>query len=239
MDADATDGPDPNRPFDGPEWRVSRTLRDGTEVTLRPVMPEDREEMRRGILELSPDSRYLRFFAGMGAPSEQMLDYLTRVDQDHHVAICATLTSPDLKTERGIGVARFVRLEGAPEIAEGAITVVDDMQGKGLGQCLAIELGRAAALRGVRVLRAEVLATNTKMREILEGAGAVAVADRDDDPDTVSYDLALPPPDQEDALARHERSMVEILRGAAETMAMTIRRLLPPALRPDGDDATR
>jgi RimJ/RimL family protein N-acetyltransferase len=229
---------DETRPFDGPEWRVSRTLRDGTEVTLRPIVPEDREEMRRGIVELSPDSRYLRFFAGMRAPTEQMLDYLTRVDQDRHVAICATLTSPDLKTERGIGVARFVRLDGAPEIAEGAITVVDDMQGKGLGQCLAIELGRAAAIRGVRVLRAEVLATNTKMREILEAAGAVAVADRDDDPQTVSYDLALPAADHEEALAQHQRSIVEILRGAAETMAMTIRRMLPPALRNDGDDAT-
>lgn len=230
-----------DRPFDGPEWRVERVLRDGTHVTVRPLVPEDREELARGLAALSPSSRYLRFFSGMVVPTERVLDYLTRVDQDAHVALCATVTSPDLKTERGVGVARFVRVEGEPTCAEAAITVIDDMQNRGLGRVLAIELGRAARARGVTVLRGEVLAENTRMREILEEAGAVPVADRDGDPDTVSYDLALPPLDGDQATReRHARTFADILRGAAETMAVTIRKMLPaPVSGRDGDDAPR
>lgn len=208
-------------PFDGdPAWRVRRQLRDGTSVTIRPVTPEDREELRRGLLELSPQSRYLRFMHVSTLPTDELLTYLTCVDQKDHVALGATIESPDLKTERGIGIARFVRLEESPDTAEAAITVVDDMQRKGVGTVLLVELLRAARTRGIRTIRAEVLADNGTMRTILEGAGATKVLAECGE-GTIAYDLAIA---GERATEKEEPSLFEVLRGAAETMALRFRR---------------
>jgi RimJ/RimL family protein N-acetyltransferase len=205
-----------------PSWRVSRTTRDGTTVKIRPIRPEDREELRREFQHISPRTRYLRFLGVFGELSEGMLTYLTCVDQHTHIALVATVTSPDLKTERGVGVARLIRLKGHPEIAEAAITVVDDFQKHGIGSALALELDHAARALGIRHIRADVLEGNAAMRAILESAGAERV-DAGESVGTISYDIAL------DA-AHHPIStkLVDILRGAAQTMAVSIRKLVPP-----------
>ena len=203
-----------------PSWRVTRVLRDGTVVTVRPVMPEDREELRRGLLTLSPESRYLRFMHVATLPTDELLTYLTSVDQQDHVAIGATIESPDLKTERGVGIARFVRLEGSPDTAEAAITVVDDMQRKGVGTVLLVELLRAARARGIRTIRAEVLADNDTMRMILERSGATKIPAESGE-GTIAYELSI----GGDAVTEpHESSLLDVLRGAAETMALRFRR---------------
>lgn len=194
-----------------------RALRDGTEVIVRPVTPEDRDELRRGFLQLSAESRYYRFLHLGALPTDELLTYLTTVDQRDHVAIGATITSPDLKTERGVGIARFVRLPGPGRIAEGAITVPDDMHRRGVGTVLLRELLRAAKARGVETLRAEVLADNEKMRAILERAGAKRAGNEEED-GTVAYDLAIEREEEE------EPSLFDVLRGAAETMALRFRR---------------
>ena len=207
--------------FDGdPTWRVTRFLHDGARVTIRPVTPEDREELRRGLAELSPQSRYLRFMHVATLPTDELVTYLTSVDQRDHVAIGASIESPDLKTERGVGVARFVRLEGSSGTAEAAITVVDDMQRKGVGTLLLVELLRAAKARGIRTLRAEVLADNDTMRMILERAGARKVPAESGE-GTIAYDLAI---DEEGEATKSAPSFFEVLRGAAETMALRFRR---------------
>lgn len=205
----------PERPFDGdPMWRASRILVDGTRVTIRPVVPEDREELRRGFLALSEESKYSRFLEPRRLPTDDLFAYLTEVDQIDHVALGATVESPDLKTERGIGIARFVRLERS-SIAEAAITVVDDMHRRGVATVLLHELLRAARHRKIRTLRAEVLADNETMRLILERAGATkAVADSGEG--TIAYDLAI-------GKAR-ERSLLDVLRGSAQTMALRFQR---------------
>ena len=117
---------DTDVPFDGdPGWRVTRALTDGSVVTIRPIAEDDKEGLRAALRETSPQTRYLRFFGLIGEPSEETLTYLTRVDQKNHVALVATMVTPDLKVERGIGVARYIRLEAEPETAEAAVTVID------------------------------------------------------------------------------------------------------------------
>src|SRR4051812_28924031 len=108
-------------------------MSDGTSITIRPITPDDRNELRREFQKISPQTRYLRFLGVVGELSEDMLTYLTSVDQQTHVALVATMTSPDLKTERGVGVARLIRLKDNPDVAEAAITVVDDLQKHGIG----------------------------------------------------------------------------------------------------------
>lgn len=207
--------------FDGdPTWKVERALHDGTTITIRPVTPDDREALRRAFGETSSQTRYLRFHSAHRELTEQDLTYLTEVDQVSHVALVATLTSPDLKTERGIGIARFVRLEESPDVAEAAITVIDAMQRLGVGTALTRELERAARVRGVRVIRAEVLADNAAMRSILDAVGAQPRR-RDDGAGESAYDIEL----GEQPLAR-DGAVMMVLRGAAMVMA-ALRRLAP------------
>lgn len=177
--------------FDGdPEWRVHRTLPDGGVYVIRPITPDDREGLQRGFKEASAQTRYLRFGLASSTLTDAALTYLTNVDQRDHVAIVATVTSPDLKDERGVGVARFVRSKDRPDVAEAAVAVVDDMQHKGIGRALTYELGRAAIARGITKLRADVLHANTTMRSILEKVGAKPVASEDGD-GLIVYELDL------------------------------------------------
>jgi hypothetical protein len=128
----------------GPDFTEEHILSDGMHVTLRHIRASDAPELHAGFLRLSPESRYRRFFTGITDLSEEMLRYLTEVDGVDHVAIVAAGVSPDLKHEAGYGVARFVRRKDDAHVAEAAITVVDDMQHKGIGRILGIALAQAA-----------------------------------------------------------------------------------------------
>ena len=164
--------------FDGaPDWQTRARLRDGGEIVIRPIRPADREGLRAGYHAASARTRYLRFMTVSGELSEAALTYLTAVDQKDHVALVAIVVSPDDGAERGVGVARFVRLPLEPNVAEAAVTVVDEAQRRGVGRALAFELARAARVRGIDTLRAEVLDGNEVMRTILRSVGARPVLD--------------------------------------------------------------
>lgn len=177
--------------FDGdPSWRADGTASDGCAFVIRPITPDDREGLLRGFHEASAQTRYLRFGLASSTLTDAALSYLTNVDQADHVALVATIISPDLKDERGIGVARFVRSKDRPDTAEAAVAVIDDMQNKGVGRALTHELGRAALARGITKLRADVLHANTTMRAILEHVGAKPIAAEKGD-GLVVYELNL------------------------------------------------
>ncbi|HET9992621.1 MAG TPA: GNAT family N-acetyltransferase [Kofleriaceae bacterium] len=155
----------------GSEFLEHYRLDDGTLVRLRHVRPADAAELKRGFDRLSPSSRYRRFLAGRAALSNETLRYLTCVDGHDHVAIVAVTDAAD-GTEAGLGIARFIRTKDDPEAAEVAITVIDDMQRKGVGRMLALALARAAVERGVKRFRGEILAENEPVRRLLEEVGA-------------------------------------------------------------------
>src|SRR3954463_4592891 len=156
----------------GPDFSEDHVLSSGDRVTLRHIRPSDADELKRGFQRLSDESRYRRFFSALGDLTPERLRYLTEVDGIDHVAIVAVGASPDLKTEIGYGVARFVRLRGAPDVAEAALTVVDPMQHKGLGRILGLTLAEAARERGITHFRGETLATNAPVRQLLADVGA-------------------------------------------------------------------
>jgi GNAT superfamily N-acetyltransferase len=147
------------------------TLRDGTEVRLRLLRPDDKQLLREGFERLSPESRYRRFFAFKSHLTEEELRYLTEVDGVDHLAIAAGRVNPD-GSEEGLGVARFIVVrpqgdgDGAGDrVAEAAVAVVDDMQGRGLGSLLLQRLIAAAKERGVQRFRGEMLGSNRQAQE--------------------------------------------------------------------------
>lgn len=203
----------------GPDFREEHVLRDGTRVVLRHIRPEDAAELRRGFAALSPESRYRRFFGAVTELDDRAVEYLTRVDGRDHVAIIALAESLDLKSERGVGVVRFIRLEEDANAAEVAVTVVDDMQQKGLGTILAEVAMRAARERHVRHFRGEVLAENTVLVEALRAYPSVRTTRTNG---TVAFDVELDHGSDMDALVRR------LLRFAVEPAFLALRWLRVP-----------
>jgi RimJ/RimL family protein N-acetyltransferase len=164
-------------------------LQDGTPILVRNLRPGDAEELLRGFARLSAGSRRFRFLSPLHKLSPKQVHELTDVDQHDHVAIAARDESrPD---HPGIGVARFVRLEQDPEVAEFAITVIDDYQRRGLGTLLLKLLLKAAQALRVRTLRGFLLADNLAMLQLLRKFGATMVRAWDN---TLRADLIVPRP---------------------------------------------
>lgn len=212
---DSTESPpsSPSPPSSsGPSFNEEHTLADGCRLTLRFIRPDDADELRRGFAHLSRESRYRRFLSEVSTLTDEMIDYLTKIDGQNHVAVVATTDSPDLKTEVGLGVARFIRLNDEPEVAEAAVTVADEAQGRGIGRLLLIALAKLAIERGIKTIRAEVLASNEPMRKLLSEVGAVV---RSDDGATLVFDVPLVwPPESEEAHKDHP--LRRLLRFIAE-----------------------
>lgn len=145
-------------------------LRDRTRALVRPIHADDKDRLRRGMELLSPRSRYLRFHAAIDHLTEDHLHYLTEVDQIDHAAWVAL--DEDRPDHPGMGVARYVRLHDEPHVAEAAVTVVDEYQGRGLGTVLLGFLARAAAKHGIDTFRNYVLPDNEPMLELLRELGA-------------------------------------------------------------------
>lgn len=141
------------------------TLRNGAQIAIRPITPEDRAALATGFERLSPESRYRRFFASMSELSERDLTYLTEVDHHDHEALVAI----DDETGDGVGVARYVRTSA--EAAEPALVVADDWQGRGVGTALLSALVERAREEGVVRFEALVLSTNREAISVLARVG--------------------------------------------------------------------
>ncbi|MEA2418344.1 MAG: hypothetical protein QOE60_550 [Thermoleophilaceae bacterium] len=144
-------------------------LRDGEQILVRPIRPEDRDELAAGMQRLSPESRYRRFFSPTSELSPSQLTYLTEVDHHDHEALVAE--QPD--SGHGIGVARFVRSKEDDEAAEVAVAVADSWQGRGVATALLGRLTERAREEGVRRFTAEILADNHPMLDLIEELGPV------------------------------------------------------------------
>jgi glycine/D-amino acid oxidase-like deaminating enzyme/RimJ/RimL family protein N-acetyltransferase len=182
--ASAAGAPSRSRWYEAP---IETRLRDGTPVLVRMVEAADKDAFAAGMERLSTRSRYLRFHTGVEQLTDEQLRYLTDVDQRDHVAWVAVALDGDEET--GIGVARFVRLDDEPDVAEAAITVIDDYQGRGLGTLLLGVLATAAARRGVKTFRSYVLGENVGMLAVFDALGA----ERSEvEPGVYRVDLAVP-----------------------------------------------
>ena len=147
-------------------------LHNGRIVRVRPLVWSDRAIYERAVMDLSPRSRYLRFFAPMPRISERLLDQMTHTDGSRHVA-CVALT-PDEAT--AVGVVRYIRDSHHPETGEVAIAVADDWQGGGLGSQLLRQTVEHARLAGLQSLAATTMSENRVAAGLLQTLGFSAVA---------------------------------------------------------------
>lgn len=152
-------------------YREVVKLRDGTRVRLRVVRRADRELLLRGFDRLSPRSRYLRFLTPKNGLSDTELDDLLTLDGRDRFALGAQKLQPGGGEGEGLGIARFARLPDTPAVAEAAVTVTDEAQGKGLGTILLARLAAAARERGVERFTCEFDAGNEQIWHVIQRLG--------------------------------------------------------------------
>ena len=146
-----------DRLADGTPCRIGLRLLDGDHGDRACV----KAEIDAAVQRMSPRSRRLRFASSVNRLSDAQLDYLTDFDQADRIAWCAFEANGG--KDMGIGLARYIRLEDEPEVAEFAVTVVDAYQRRGLGTLLLGRLIGSARELGIRVLLGYVLPENDAM----------------------------------------------------------------------------
>ncbi|MEM4649070.1 MAG: GNAT family N-acetyltransferase [Candidatus Bathyarchaeia archaeon] len=105
-------------------------LKNGTEVILRPIRPEDEKLELEFIKSLSRETCRFRFFRVLKDVSHLDLVKFCNIDYDREIAIIAELNDKGRKRE--IGAARLI-VEPNGKKGEVAIVVADEFQKKGLG----------------------------------------------------------------------------------------------------------
>lgn len=149
-------------------------LRDGGEVLVRAVQSEDKPLFARGWERFGDESRYRRFMGSKARLSTAELSFFTEIDHVDHEALGAL----GADSGEGLGVARYVRDPERPHAGEAAVSVIDAMQGRGLGGILLRRLCDRAAQNGIRVFTARLLTSNHSMLRLFEKLGEVTVTGR-------------------------------------------------------------
>ena len=164
------------RPY--PAELVERwALRDGTQVAIRPIQPEDRQIEKDFVHNLSDESRYFRFFNAIRDLSETALTRFTQLDFDKEMALIAVICENRRETE--IGVARYsINPDGRS--CEFAIAIADAWQRKGIGSKLMHSLMDAARSRGLETMEGWVLSGNSRMLALMHDLGFAIDANADD-----------------------------------------------------------
>jgi acetyltransferase len=167
------------------------TMSDGTNVTLRPIRPEDEPAMVRFHETLSERSVYLRYFHIMNLEQRTTHERLTRIcfiDYDREMALVAERRNPETGASEILGVGRLTRLHGANE-AEVAVLVSDQWQRKGLGRELLTRCTQVAAAEQISKISADVLPDNIEILRISEKLGFTVT--QEDGADVVHIELNI------------------------------------------------
>lgn len=148
----------------------SVSLKDGTSVVIRPIQPDDAEHLQDTFDHLSMETIYLRFFSFKKELPFEEARYLATVDYTTRMAFVGICQ----KNGRDIviGVARYALLDTKhPKIAESAVVVQDEYQGRGLGKLLLRRLVVYAHTKGIHHLRGNLQVGNNRMLDLVKKGG--------------------------------------------------------------------
>ncbi len=158
------------------------TTSTGATLHMRPIRPDDAEELVHFHLNLSSGSIYRRYFAFHPELSEREVEHLTTVD---YVDRLAFIVEDD---ERLVAVGRYDRIPGTSE-AEVAFLVTDEFQNHGLGLLLLKHLADAARQRGITTFTAETQADNRGMLGVFKDSGFPVTSNIEEEVVSVSFPI--------------------------------------------------
>jgi GNAT superfamily N-acetyltransferase len=158
-----------------PSELVTEVITDsGTELTVRPIRPDDAELLERFHQRLSSHSIYLRYFSLHPVLSERELRFLTEVDYITRFAFVVEHLG------ELIGVGRFDRIPETSD-AEVAFIVSDEFHHLGIGLMLLERLADVAWSLGITSFCAETQADNRSMMGVFTASGFVVSARMEDE----------------------------------------------------------
>lgn len=147
-----------------------RTTRKGLEIFLRPVKITDETILKDFFYDLSEDSMYMRFFSTRRDMPHKRLQEFVVVDWSRKMEILAVIKENERDRETIIGVGQY---ELIPDnyLAEVAIVVRDEYQGRGVGGELLSYLTYIARRDGLLGFTAETLVENKAIVGLFEKMG--------------------------------------------------------------------
>jgi acetyltransferase len=149
------------------------TAKDGSDVVIRPIRPEDELMMVKFHETLSDRSVYMRYMHPMLLSQRAAHERLSRIchgDYDREITLVAEKHDPQSKESSILAAARMSKMHGMNE-ARFTVLVSDLSHGMGLGSQLVkrlVDVGRAEKLER---LNAEMTPDNQAMRSIFERLG--------------------------------------------------------------------
>ena len=166
------------------EW----PMKGGGVYTVRPIHPDDADQLQAMVRAMSPESRYFRFASTMPELPARMLARYTLIDYDREMALVAVLeeqhTQEDgsiAETERIVGVSRYITNPDQTS-CEFSLAVADDMSGHGIGTRLMLSIIESARDKGLSEIMGLILANNGNMLKLVTNLG-FAIGAFPEDPD--------------------------------------------------------
>ncbi len=152
------------------EYAGAFRLRDGTEVTVHPIRPEDEPLVVKFHETLSERSVALRYMAAIPLDRRVAHERLIRVcfsDYDRDIALVAERREPQREI---LAIGRLAKIPGQAE-AELALLVGDRWQRRGIGAELGRRLLDVARAEGLEKVVASMLPENREMQRLCEQLG--------------------------------------------------------------------
>jgi len=153
------------------KYQTRETLKNGMQVTVRAIRPDDRDALLKAFNSLDEKTIYLRFFGPKRGLSPRELAEATEVDFVRTVALVTCLQ--DGQEEKIIGAGRYIAFGPAepPDRAEVAFTVAEDYRGLGIAGMTLRHLALIADQQGIVRFQAEVLPENKGMLTVFSRSG--------------------------------------------------------------------
>jgi acyl-CoA hydrolase/RimJ/RimL family protein N-acetyltransferase len=148
------------------------TLKDGTDVLIRPTKATDAPLLQDLFYRLNPEDVRTRFFRNLSAMTRQMAEHFTSVSYWREMAFAAVIGEEE--NERIIATSSYY-LDPSTRKADVAYLVDPDYQGLGLGTLMHRRTVEYASTHGVRGFTADVLNENGAMIEVFHrGPGTLS-----------------------------------------------------------------
>ena len=155
------------RPY--PERLIKKAkLRDGTDIILRPIKPEDEPLWLELLGSCSKESIYSRFRYDFYFDSHEVATQFCFIDYDREMAIVAEIEEKGRK--KLIGVGRLIA-DPDVEITEYAVLITDAWQHRDLGQILTNYCLEIAEQVGIKKVVAETTKDNKAMISVFKKMG--------------------------------------------------------------------
>jgi acetyltransferase len=149
------------------------TMKNGQDIVIRPIRPEDEPLMAKFHETLSEDTVYLSYFAPVKLQqriAHERLSHICFVDYNREMALVAEYENPKTGEHEIIAAASLSKLHGVNE-AEYLMIVSDQYQGQGLGSELMKRLIQIAKDEKLDRINGYILGNNAGMLKMSEHFG--------------------------------------------------------------------